>query len=88
MGSHVVLGIVVLNVEIKQVCCTKYKTVHFKHWCPLETKQFKTDVNVLNRIALEEGHGCECLSYGTDHGCMTLITLSVWRSCGTSILSA
>lgn len=28
------------------------------------------------------------LSYGTDHGCMTLITLSVWQNSGTSILSA
>lgn len=29
-----------------------------------------------------------CLSYGADRGCMTLITLSVWQSSGTSILSA
>lgn len=29
-----------------------------------------------------------CFSSGTNHGCMTLITLPVWQSCGTSILSA
>lgn len=28
------------------------------------------------------------LRFGTNHGCMTLITLSVWQSSGTSILSA
>ncbi len=62
------------------------KAADFKHF--LEQKNLESLSVLLNRITEEKGRGSLFFSYGSDRGCMTLITLSVWQSSGTSILSA
>lgn len=57
----------------------------------VEAKQFRIYITALDRLTIGEvagGRGYMSLGYGANHGCMTLITLSVWQSSGTSILSA